>query len=60
MAVQISVQASQTALAQSIAQGVATFNARYASQNQLNLQINGASFSQPLGRITGSIFLKPA
>ena len=55
MAVQISVQASQTALAQSIAQGVATFNARYASQNQLNLQINGASFSQPLGRITGNL-----
>ena len=55
MAVQISVQASQTALAQSIAQGVAAFNARYASQNQLNLQINAGSFTQPLGRITGNL-----
>jgi len=55
MAVQISVQASQTALAQSIAQGVAAFNARYASQNQLNLQINASSFNQPLGRITGNL-----
>ena len=55
MAVQISVQASQTALAQSIAQGVAAFNARYASQNQLNLQVNTRSFSQPLGRITGNL-----
>jgi TP901 family phage tail tape measure protein len=55
MAVQISVQASQTALAQSIAQGVAAFNARYAAQNQLNLQVNTRSFSQPLGRITGNL-----
>lgn len=55
MAVQISVQASQTALAQSIAQGVAAFNARYASQNQLNLQVNASGFTQPLGRITGNL-----
>jgi len=55
MSVQINVQASQTALAQSIAQGVAAFNARYAGQNQLNLQINSRNFSQPLGRITSDL-----
>lgn len=55
MSVQINVQASQTALAQSIAQGVAAFNSRYAGQNQLNLQINARSFSQPLGRITSDL-----
>jgi len=55
MAVTINVQASQTALAQSIAQGVAAFNARMAGQNQLNLQINAQSFTQPLGRISGDL-----
>jgi TP901 family phage tail tape measure protein len=55
MAVQINVQASQTALAQSISQGVAAYNARFASQNQLNLQINPRTFSQPLGRITSDL-----
>ena len=55
MAVQINVQASQTALAQSISQGVAAYNARFASQNQLNLQVNPRSFSQPLGRITSDL-----
>ena len=55
MSVQINVQASQSALAQSIAQGVAAFNSRYAGQNQLNLQINARSFSQPLGRITSDL-----
>ena len=55
MSVQINVQASQSALAQSISQGVAAYNARFASQNQLNLQINPRSFSQPLGRITSDL-----
>jgi len=55
MAVTINVQASQTALAQSIAQGVAAYNARFASQNQLNLGIDPKTFSQPLGRITGDL-----
>jgi TP901 family phage tail tape measure protein len=55
MAVQINVQASQSALAQSISQGVAAYNARFASQNQLNLQINPRTFSQPLGRITSDL-----
>jgi TP901 family phage tail tape measure protein len=55
MSVQINVQASQSALAQSIAQGVAAFNSRYAGQNQLNLQINARAFSQPLGRITSDL-----
>lgn len=55
MAVTINVQASQTALAQSIAQGVAAFNAKMAGQNQLNLQINAQSFTQPLGRISGDL-----
>ncbi len=55
MAVTINVQASQTALAQSIAQGVAAYNAKFASQNQLNLGIDPKTFSQPLGRITGDL-----
>lgn len=55
MAVQINVQASQAALIQSINQGVTAFNTRYAGQNQLNLQINARSFSQPLGRITSDL-----
>lgn len=55
MAVTINVQASQTALAQSIAAGVAAYNAKFAAQNQLNLQFNPQSFSQPLGRINGDL-----
>ena len=55
MAVQINVQANQTALAQSIAQGVAQFNSRLAGQNKLNLQINTRGFTQPLGRITSDL-----
>jgi TP901 family phage tail tape measure protein len=55
MAVTINVQASQTALAQSIAAGVAAYNARFAAQNQLNLQFNPQSFTQPLGRINGDL-----
>ena len=42
-------------ISQSISQGVTAYNARFASQNQLNLQINPRTFSQPLGRITSDL-----
>ena len=55
MAVQINVAANQAALIQSIQQGVAAYNSRFANQNQINLSINQRGFSQPLGRITGDV-----
>ena len=55
MAVQINVAASQAALVNSIQAGVNAYNQRFASQNQINLQINAKAFSQPLGRITGDV-----
>ena len=55
MAVQINVAANQAALVQSIQAGVQAYNQRFASQNQINLQVNARAFSQPLGRITGDV-----
>lgn len=55
MAVQINVAANQAALVNSIQAGVQAYNQRFASQNQVNLQINARGFSQPLGRITGDV-----
>jgi TP901 family phage tail tape measure protein len=55
MAVQINVAANQAALISSIQAGVQAYNQRFASQNQVNLQINARGFSQPLGRITGDV-----
>ena len=55
MPVQINVQANQTALAQSIAQGVSQYNSRLAGKNKINLKINERQFRQPLGRITSDL-----
>lgn len=53
--ISVNVQANQSALVNSIAQGVATFNNRMAGKNQLNLHINAKAFSRPLGAISNNL-----